>query len=63
MDLLIACIKDSGLAEQTADRQAIVGSIVHQLMSSCLDFLKLTSLMKHRLYSHDMPWNVSSTCP
>jgi hypothetical protein len=61
MDLLINCIKDSGLTEQITDRRTLDGSMVSQLMNNCLDFLKITSLMKYRLYSQEMPWNVSSS--
>ena len=59
MDLLIKYIKDSGIDEQIINRRTIDGSIENQLMNNCLEFFKITSLIKYRLYSKEMPWTVS----
>jgi hypothetical protein len=59
MDLLIKYTKDSGIDKQITNRRIIDGPIESQLMNNCLEFFKITSLIKYRLYLKDMPWTVS----
>ena len=58
-DLLIRYIKDSGISEQTPKKNPIEGSMEGYIMKSCIEYLKISSLIKYRLYSKEMPWTVS----
>lgn len=58
-DLLLKYIKNSGLIELTTVKKTIEGTIENYLMKNSLRFLKLTSLIKYRLYAKEIPWTVS----
>ncbi|CAF3403343.1 unnamed protein product [Rotaria sp. Silwood1] len=56
IDLTKKYIKDIITDEPIRNRKPIENSFEIQLMNNCLEFLKITSLIKYRLYSKEMPW-------
>ncbi|CAF1000100.1 unnamed protein product [Rotaria sordida] len=57
MDLTKKYIKDITTDdEQIINRKPIDNLFQNQLMNNCLEFLKITSLIKYRLYTKEMPW-------
>ncbi|UJR15883.1 hypothetical protein I4U23_002808 [Adineta vaga] len=56
LDLLVKFVQDSGIKEPITNQRIMEDSIVNQLMNNCLDYLKISSLIKYRLYSKEMPW-------
>ena len=58
---MIKHIREIGLAEDPLHRQPLDGPVEHHLMNQFLEFFKISSLVKYRLYSKEMPWTVSSS--
>ncbi len=56
---MIKYIKDSGISEQIPKKNPIEGSMESYIMKNCIEYLKISSLIKYRLYSKEMPWIVS----
>ncbi|CAF0827696.1 unnamed protein product [Adineta steineri] len=56
MHLVTKYVKESGINEQLPIKRTMGNSFESQLMNSCLDFFKITSLIKYRLYGKEMPW-------
>lgn len=59
MDLTKKYLSDTLTDLQTTNIKPLDKSIEIYLMNNSLEFLKITSLIKYRLYSQEMPWIVS----
>ncbi|CAF1683274.1 unnamed protein product [Rotaria magnacalcarata] len=56
LDLTKKYINDIFIDDQILNRNPIDGPIETYLMNNSLEFLKITALIKYRLYSKEMPW-------